>query len=108
LKLNTTRLRRSKIKKLLPHWAGNPWWPSNPDAAPHNRIFDIWEPTLKTSSKNMQLSTFSLKTMPGLYCAISPEFGLISYGTCQDEAINNLQNELASYRAAGGGESHAG
>jgi len=30
------------------------------------------------------------------------------YGGCQEEAINNLQNELASREAAGEGESHAG
>jgi len=56
----------------------------------------------------MQLQTFSLKTLPGLYCAWSPDLGLVSYGACQDEAINNLQEELQSRKGTGEGESHAG
>jgi len=36
-----------------------------------------------------------------------PDHGLVSYGACQDEAINNLQNELADRQAAGEGESDA-
>ena len=51
-----------------------------------------------------QLQTFSLKTLPGLYCAWSPDLGLVSYGACQDEAINNLQDELRTRQAAGEGE----
>lgn len=51
------------------------------------------------------LQTLTLKTVPGLYCAWSPDLGLVSYGACQDEAINNLQNELARRQAAGAGES---
>jgi hypothetical protein len=56
----------------------------------------------------MQLQTFSLKTLPGLYCAWSPDLGLVSYGACQDEAINNLQEEARSRHKAGEGERHAG
>lgn len=29
-----------------------------------------------------------------LYAACSVEFGVISYGGCRDEAVNNLQDEL--------------
>jgi len=56
----------------------------------------------------MQPQTFSLKTEPGLYCAWSPDLELVCYGACQDEAINNLQDELVSRQAAGEGESDAG
>ena len=29
-----------------------------------------------------------------LYCACSPEWGVISYGACRDEALNNLADEV--------------
>lgn len=35
--------------------------------------------------------TFKLDT---LYAAFSPEIGLVSYGRCEDEAINNLSDEI--------------
>jgi len=38
-----------------------------------------------------------------LYAACSPKFGVVSYGHCQDEAINNLTEELR--QRDGGGES---
>ncbi len=39
------------------------------------------------------MTAFAIKT-ESLYFACSPELGLISYGDCQDEALNNLQDEL--------------
>jgi hypothetical protein len=42
----------------------------------------------------MQTSILTIKAQ-SLYCACSPEFGLISYGNCWDEAVNNLQDEVS-------------
>ena len=39
------------------------------------------------------LSTITSKT-ESLYCACSPEWGVISYGGCRDEALNNLADEV--------------
>lgn len=39
------------------------------------------------------LSILTTKT-ESLYCACSPEWGLISFGGCRDEALNNLQDEI--------------
>jgi hypothetical protein len=39
------------------------------------------------------MTTVTLKT-ESLYCACSPELGLVSYGQCRDEAINNLLDEV--------------
>ena len=41
----------------------------------------------------MHLSILILKT-ESLYCACSPELDIVSYGGCQDEALNNLQDEI--------------
>jgi len=49
------------------------------------------------------------------YGAYAPEFNVCAYATCQDEALNNLREELAAARASqvpamarrGRGESHA-
>lgn len=35
------------------------------------------------------MSTLTLK-IATLYAAYSPELGVVSYGRCQDEALNNL------------------
>lgn len=34
-----------------------------------------------------------------LYAACSPEMGLVSYGACQDEALNNLSDEIAEHQS---------
>ena len=39
------------------------------------------------------LSILTTKT-ESLYCACSPEWGVVSYGNCRDEALNNLQDEI--------------
>ena len=39
------------------------------------------------------MTTFTLK-METLYAACSPELGVVSYGHCQDEALNNLNEDL--------------
>lgn len=39
------------------------------------------------------LSILTSKT-ESLYCACSPELGVVSYGGCRDEALNNLQDEI--------------
>jgi hypothetical protein len=36
-----------------------------------------------------------------LYIACSPELGAVSYGHCQDEALNNLTDEIRQYQTAG-------
>jgi len=41
----------------------------------------------------MQLSILTTKT-ENFYAAYSPELEVICYGDCQDEALNNLQDEL--------------
>ena len=45
------------------------------------------------------MTTITLK-LDTLYAACSPDFGVISYGRCQDEALNNLSDEI---RRAGEG-----
>jgi hypothetical protein len=54
----------------------------------------------------MQLSTITTKT-ESLYFACSPQWGLVSYGGCQDEALNNLTDEVRQYEQAAGEGSHA-
>ena len=39
------------------------------------------------------MTAFTLK-IDTLYLACSPEIGLICYGRCQDEALNNLSDEI--------------
>jgi hypothetical protein len=39
------------------------------------------------------MTTFTLK-MDTLYAACSPELGVVSYGHCQDEALNNLREDI--------------
>jgi len=38
-----------------------------------------------------------------LYAACSPEWGVVSYGDCRDEALNNLQDAIDFERNAGKG-----
>jgi hypothetical protein len=47
------------------------------------------------------MTAFAFKS-DTLYIACSPEFGVFSYGHCQDEALNNLTDEI---RDRGVGES---
>ncbi len=42
-----------------------------------------------------------------LYAACLPESGLVSYGNCRDEALNNLAEELRLLAAPEEGRSHA-
>ena len=51
------------------------------------------EAGLQTRYEKMRISIFTTKT-ESLYCACSPEWGVISYGGCQDEALNNLTDEV--------------
>jgi hypothetical protein len=53
------------------------------------------------------MSTLTLK-ISTLYAACSPELGVVSYGRCQDEALNNLTDEIRIRRLAeqGRGEAH--
>ena len=41
----------------------------------------------------MDIQAISAKS-GSLYCACAPAWGLVCYGTCQDEALNNLQDEI--------------
>jgi hypothetical protein len=43
------------------------------------------------------LSILTAKT-EGLYFACSPECGVVSYGGCRDEALNNLAEEIRTHR----------
>jgi hypothetical protein len=36
-----------------------------------------------------------------LYAACSPELGVVSYGRCQDEALNNLTDAIRDRQGAG-------
>jgi hypothetical protein len=47
----------------------------------------------------MHIQAFSAKNGT-LYCACSPEWDVVSYGSCEDEALNNLQDEVASIKQA--------
>jgi hypothetical protein len=42
------------------------------------------------------ISTITAKT-ESLYFACSPEWGVVSYGACRDEALNNLTDEVRLY-----------
>jgi hypothetical protein len=44
------------------------------------------------------VTTFTLK-ITTLYVAYAPDFDLAAYGGCQDEALNNLADELRERRA---------
>ena len=48
------------------------------------------------------MTTFTLK-LDTLYAACSPELGVVSYGQCQDEALNNLSDEIRQHRKPGEG-----
>jgi len=54
------------------------------------------------------LNILTAKT-ESLYAACSPEWGVVSYGGCRDEAINNLADEVRLYedRKAVGERGHA-
>jgi hypothetical protein len=47
----------------------------------------------KRNLKTTIMSTLTLK-IEGLYAACSPELGVVSYGRCRDEALNNLTDQL--------------
>jgi hypothetical protein len=46
------------------------------------------------------MSTLTLK-IATLYAACSTELGVVSYGRCQDEALNNLTDEIRERQGAG-------
>ncbi|MBK5294188.1 MAG: hypothetical protein JJE04_21230 [Acidobacteriia bacterium] len=48
----------------------------------------------------MTIHTSKLPTF-ALYTAYADEFGLTAFGSCQDEALNNLQDELRDREQAG-------
>jgi len=47
----------------------------------------------------MQTATLTIKTST-FYAACSPELGVVCYGGCRDEAINNLADELQTLKRA--------
>lgn len=61
----------------------------------------------QTETRNhMQMQTAILTTKAEtLYCAYSPELGVISYGQCQDEALNNLHDDCRAREQSGEKES---
>jgi hypothetical protein len=48
----------------------------------------------------MLTATLTFK-ITSLYVAYAPEFDVSAYGACQDEALNNLTDELRQRRGAG-------
>jgi hypothetical protein len=50
--------------------------------------------------KMSNVTTFTLKVTT-LYVAYAPDFNVAAYGGCQDEALNNLTDELRQQRVAG-------
>ena len=52
------------------------------------------------------MNTYTLK-IDTLYLACSPELNLVSYGACQDEALNNLQEDVSRREQARRERSHA-
>jgi hypothetical protein len=54
----------------------------------------------------MKFPILTAKT-ESLYFACSPERDVVSYGGCQDEALNNLQDELQIREQTAGEENHA-
>jgi hypothetical protein len=44
----------------------------------------------------MQTSTLAIKTGT-LYAACSPEWGMVSYGVCWEEAVNNLAEDIRQH-----------
>lgn len=45
------------------------------------------------------MTAFTLK-LDTLYGAYSTEMGVVSYGRCRDEALNNLSEEIRRYQQA--------
>jgi hypothetical protein len=45
-------------------------------------------------------TTFAIK-QDTLYVAYAPEFDVSAWGTCQDEALNNLSDELRQQQKTG-------
>jgi hypothetical protein len=44
------------------------------------------------------MNTFTLK-ISSLYVAYAPEFDVSAYGVCQDDALNNLTDEIRDQQA---------
>lgn len=55
----------------------------------------------KITNPSMPMTTFTLK-MDTLYAACSPELGVVSYGHCQDEALNNLSEDIREQQKTSG------
>ena len=49
---------------------------------------------------NCVMTAFAFKA-DTLYIACSPELGVFSFGHCQDEALNNLTDEIRERSGAG-------
>jgi len=54
------------------------------------------------SRKNMHTTPFTLK-QDNLYLAYAPELKLGAWGACQDEALNNLGEEIQQRQRVGQG-----
>jgi len=48
----------------------------------------------RSDSRKKPMNTYTLK-IDTLYLDCSPELDLVSYGACQDEALNNLQEDAS-------------
>jgi hypothetical protein len=49
----------------------------------------------------MNTITPIIRKIASLYIAYAPEFNLSAYGVCQDEALNNLTDELRQAQGVG-------
>jgi hypothetical protein len=47
-----------------------------------------------------------VQNTPSKYVAYAPEFDMRSYGACQDEALNNLADEIQEKQKAGQGTAY--
>jgi hypothetical protein len=59
----------------------------------HRFPFGCYASGAKTTNPPTSMTTFTLK-LETLYAACSPELGVVSYGHCQDEALNNLSDDI--------------
>jgi hypothetical protein len=48
---------------------------------------------------DIQSATLTFK-IQGLYVAFAPQFDVSAYGGCQDEALNNLTDEIRQRKGA--------
>ena len=72
------------------------------DSGLHHRAGEVHHGRIyRTVIKAIIAFTFKIET---LYAACSPELGVVSYGKCQDETLNNLIDEIRQREQVGTGD----